>query len=84
VSKEEAFDNFNQALRDEINKDRAAKGLPPLKPNEGPQANAGGNNGEVMFAGREAIFGQNAVDMVDFNRRFRGPRRPVNPNGGGN
>lgn len=36
------------------------------------------------FAGREAIFGQNAVDMVDFNRRQRGPRRPVNPNGGGN
>ena len=36
------------------------------------------------FAGREAIFGQNAIDMVDFNRRNRGPRRPVNPNGGGN
>jgi hypothetical protein len=85
VSKEEAFGDFNQALRDEINKDRAARGLPPLRDNEGPQANAGGNQGdERRFPGREAIFGQNAVDMVDFNRRNRGPRRPVNPNGGGN
>jgi hypothetical protein len=85
VSKEEAFGDFNQALRDEINKDRAARGLPPLKANEGPQANAGGNQGdERRFPGREAIFGQNAVDMVDFNRRNRGPRRPVNPNGVGN
>lgn len=82
VSKEEAFNDFNQALRDAMNDDRKAKGLPPLKPNEGPQANAGGNNnGDVMFAGREAVFGQNAPDMVDFNRRQRGPRRPVN---GGN
>jgi len=81
VSKEEAFNDFNQALRDAMNEDRKAKGLPPLKPNEGPQANAGGNNNGVMFAGREAVFGQNAPDMVDFNRRQRGPRRPVN---GGN
>lgn len=34
-----------------------------------------------QWEGREAVFGQNAVDMIDFGKRVAGPRKPVN---GGN
>lgn len=34
-----------------------------------------------QWEGREALFGQNAVDMIDFGKRVAGPRKPVN---GGN
>lgn len=33
------------------------------------------------WQGREAMFGQNAVDMIDLGKRVAGPRKPVN---GGN
>lgn len=33
------------------------------------------------WEGREALFGQNAVDMIDLGKRVAGPRKPVN---GGN
>ena len=34
-----------------------------------------------QWEGREAVFGQNAVDMIDLGKRVAGPRKPVN---GGN
>jgi hypothetical protein len=70
---------FFEGLRHIMMISRLAVGLPPMP------GGAGGQDDPDMrrFAGREAIFGQDAVDMVDFNRRNRGPRRPVNPNGAG-
>jgi len=40
-----------------------------------------GANLPQAFEGRDALFGQNAVDMIDLGKRLAGPRKPVN---GGN
>lgn len=70
---------FFESVRHMMTFTRLMLGLAPL-----PGGGGGQDDPDLRrFAGREAIFGQNAVDMVDFNRRNRGPRRPVNPNGAG-